>query len=195
MEMMKIAEKDVKRILAEEISYMVGTLSAPEVVTTLPPLSVPGQSRTLESVLTTWLGRSRALQMWFHAAHHLVKGPTFSGDHTDLYERIYREITDNFDGDVEKAIGVTKCDDVACPCKHAEVAYSLLSSWQFPGVLTADALASTALTYVSEELCEIERMFQFLEMTGQMSLGLNDHLMQRANQYETFIYLLRRRAK
>ena len=37
-------------------------------------------------LVMNYLGHLRMMHLWFHGAHHLVSGVSFSGDHVSLYQ-------------------------------------------------------------------------------------------------------------
>jgi hypothetical protein len=48
-------------------------------------------------LMQQYLGYVRAMQLWFHGAHHSARGTSFAGDHGILYTKIYQGFQDHFD--------------------------------------------------------------------------------------------------
>lgn len=138
---------------------------------------------------------TRAVQMWFQAAHHLTKGKGFAGDHNLLYSEIYEYADDEFDGYVERNIGLTSFEESACPIMIAQQAIQILNT--LPDVVnqTDFAIACCALTVAQKHLEKIESTYHLLQSNNEITLGLDDMLMSNANDYERFVYLLRMRSK
>ena len=51
--------------------------------------------------LLSYIGCTKGLHTWFHAAHQVTKGVGFAGDHVNLYGEIYNGISEDFDKLVE----------------------------------------------------------------------------------------------
>ena len=183
---MKLSRSKLRQLILEEFSLAV-----------VHPAESPcdvSRGATLSEVLADWLGRLRAIQLWFHTAHIVVSGPSFAGDHVNLYGRIYTEIQEALDADIEKAVGVTGDVSVACSHKLVEIAHEVLEKYPSPSVLDAETVASTALKMVHDHIGFVEQTFEDLESSGELTLGLNDHLAAQANTFESYVYLLRQRA-
>ena len=61
----------------------------------------------MENEVAKYIGCTKALLTWFHAAHHVTKGTGFAGDHVSLYGEIYNGINEDLDALIEKFIVVT----------------------------------------------------------------------------------------
>jgi len=147
-----------------------------------------------QDLLAHRIGWLRALHLWFHGAHHVVKGTSFSGDHAVLYDRIYTSIQGEVDGAVEKAIGLTGNVGLACPRMLIDTALSIMERYPSPVDLKAEQIAQVGLQLEGDYIDFVTTMFEELEEGGMLSLGLNDQLAASANAHETFVYLLRQRA-
>ncbi len=64
-----------------------------------------------------------------------------------------------------------------------------------PANATALKIALSALALVKSYLAFVACMFGDLEEADELSLGLNDFLMQSANTFEGYAYLLQQRVK
>ena len=112
-----------------------------------------------------------------------------------MFDRIYTEYQADFDGIVEKVIGITNDEDAACPNRILEGASELLQAYRTPCNCDALTIATTALELTKDYINYLEQMFDALEEDGNLSLGLNDMIAAHANRYETHIYLLQQRIK
>lgn len=140
---------------------------------------------------SAWL---RALHLWFHGAHHVVRGTSFAGDHASLYERIYLAIQEEVDGSIEKVIGLTGSVITACPKILTMRALEIMEEFQSPVEMTPREIAVTGLRMERDYIEYVETIFSELESSGELGLGLNDQLAASANAHETFVYLLGQRA-
>jgi len=149
----------------------------------------------LEGYLVNYVGSLRALQLWFHSAHILAKGTGFAGDHVHLYGEIYNQITEEIDTAIEKAVGITNDEVMACPRVITYKALEVLMDYPVPTNASAVKIALTALALAKSYIAFVEQMFNDLEEAGELSLGLNDFLAQSANTFEGYAYLLQQRVK
>ena len=82
---------------------------------------------SLVEYMQGYLAHLKSVEMWIHAAHHVTKGQGFLSDHNDLYGTMYTQIGDHFDILVEKSIGLSGCEDVACPISLSMGASNILN--------------------------------------------------------------------
>ena len=155
----------------------------------------PGDERLLEDCLQEYISTTRAIHLWFHGAHNVTRGTGFAGDHVSLYGRIYQEIQEDIDGLIEKSVGLTQNEELACPIAITVRAGEILSNYPSPTSLTSLSIASCGLQLLEAYLELLKMIFESLESSDDLSLGLNDYIMAHANKYETFIYLLQQRQK
>lgn len=188
---MKITQRQLKKIIAEEIAFVALDPSA--VSLALAPGASGGE--LLHEKMTHLLGCLRAGNLWFHAAHNLAKGPGFIGDHKDLYGEIYGRLNDDYDTAAEKAISLTGDEMVACPQVITMHAAEKLMDYPTPAGMGAEQIVSAACEMMMGLNDKVTELFTALEDAGVLSLGLNDFLAASANQYETYIYLLQQRTK
>lgn len=192
MKSRKLSRSRLRKLIVEELAVVSADTDGDLQRDALAIVSA-SDGTSLASDLSEWLGCLRAVQMWFHAAHHVVSGEPFAGDHGVLYDRIYTEVQDAFDADVEKAIGVSGEEEVACPIKLCEVALRILKSQPSPAALDASGIANAGLAIVRQHVEKLEQLFEKLESENSLTLGLNDHLAAQANTFESYIYLLQQR--
>lgn len=145
--------------------------------------------------LANYIGSLRAIQLWFHSAHVLAKGVGFAGDHVNIYGRIYDEVTQDIDAAMEKAVGLTENEAVACPRVMTYKALEVLMDYPTPTNATDLKIALSALALVKSYLAFVSQMFKDLEDHEMLSLGMNDFLAQSANTFEGYAYLLQQRVK
>lgn len=137
----------------------------------------------------------KALQTWFHGAHHTAKGTAFIGDHVNLYGEIYSKLGGELDVIIEKAIGISEDESVACPIGLTAKTLELLQQYPSPVSLSPLALVSCAKQLVKGYLGYLEHVADELDASGNLTLGLDDFIAASANGYETFVYLLGQREK
>lgn len=145
--------------------------------------------------LSQYLGMMRAMHLWFHGAHNVVRGTSFSGDHVDLFGKIYLQIQAEIDSAIEKAVGVTGDEGMACPMHITKTALQVLSNYPSPPSISSLAMAAVGLEMEKHFLEMLEVMFRELDEAGLLTLGLNDYLAALANSHENNVYLLHQRVK
>ena len=149
----------------------------------------------LKNYLHAYIATFRALHLWFHSAHNVTRGTGFAGDHVLLYGEIYQAFQDDIDAIIEKAIGLTGDESMACPIGITSNALAIMQGYTSPWQLDPIGIAAMGERMVSDYLSFSTDMFAVLEDAGTLSLGLNDFIMAHANKYETYVYLLRQRIK
>lgn len=149
----------------------------------------------LATRMSQYLGMLRAMHLWFHGAHNVVRGAGFAGDHVDLFGKIYLATQDEIDGAIEKAIGTTGDEGLGCPTHITQMALQVLSNYPSPPAISSLAMSAVGLEMEKHYLEMLEVMFDELDEAGVLSLGLNDHLAASANAHEANVYLLQQRVK
>ena len=134
-------------------------------------------------------------QMWFHSAHHVSKGKSFAGDHELLYGKIYETLTEDLDAIIERAIGYTDSEIFACPIVLSQMSAKVLKHFCSPSGKSDIEIVEIAYDSLEGLIKNTESLHQKLESSGQLSLGFEDLLAGFANQYETYIYMLKQRLK
>jgi len=145
--------------------------------------------------LLSYIGCTKGLHTWFHAAHHVTKGVGFAGDHVNLYGEIYNGISEDFDKLVEKSIMAADSEDVACPIMITKIATKVLSQYETPAGRGGDAISAIGLEYMRNHVNNLTELYKILDSYGALTLGMDDYLASAANQYEGYIYLLTQRVK
>ena len=149
----------------------------------------------MKDALLSYIGCTKGLHTWFHAAHHVTKGAGFAGDHVNLYGEIYTGISEDLDKLVEKSIMVADTENVACPMMITEIATKVLSQYESPVERGPDAIAAIGLEYMRNHIANLTELYSMLESCGALTLGMDDYLASAANQYEGYKYLLTQRVK
>ena len=98
-----------------------------------------------ESLFEDYIGTTRALQHWFHAAHHVTKGKGFAGDHNILYSKIYNLLGEDLDALIEKGIGLYDEEQLACPIIISKLASKMICNFDSPVNLGDHEIACIAL--------------------------------------------------
>jgi len=145
-------------------------------------------------IMIEYCGFLRMIHLWFHGAHHLTSGPSFSGDHVNLYGKIYTEVQEQVDGAIEKSIGLfgEECGD---PIEITKKALEIMREYPSPIEQSPAGIAAVGLQIERDYLAFSKVLYSGLKKSGDLSLGLDDFIMANANAHETFVYLLQRRIK
>ncbi len=170
-------------------------LEAELVAKALAGMSSELDNSLLVTRLSQYLGMLRAMHLWFHGAHNVVRGAAFVGDHVGLFGKIYLGLQDELDAAIEKAIGVTGDEGMGCPMHITKVALQVLEKYPSPPSISTLAMVATGLEMEKHYLEMLEIIFAELEEAGLLSLGLNDYLAASANSHEENLYLLQQRVK
>jgi len=149
--------------------------------------------KSAQDSLTVMLAYLRAMQAWFHGAHHVTGGEGFAGDHVNLYAKIYEAIIEDYDGAAEKAVGLAD-ESLACPIKVMDNANKIISNYKSPCDLSAVEIARQGYMIIVNYLRFLDSIYESLDKSGDLTLGLDDFIMAMANSYETFAYLLKQRS-
>lgn len=140
----------------------------------------------------SYIAYLRAAYVWFHSAHHATRGVSFSGDHVNLYPKIYGFFSEQIDGVIEKGVAQVGME-LACPKEQLAAATQIVCCYPSPAAVSPTAIAATGLCMVKDIIQFVEEQFKCLEDCGALSLGLNDMLAAHANGLEDFVYLLKQR--
>lgn len=150
-------------------------------------------SPELYNYMFSLISYMRAIHLWFHGAHHLTRGASFSGDHSFLYDKVYTEVDEAIDGVIEKGIGLCG-PEIACPCHIVTGAAQILGTYPSPSKLSATGIAAAGMSIIKDFISFLEKMNDDLDACGALTLGLSDELASIANVHEGYYYLLKQRA-
>jgi len=148
---------------------------------------------TARDGLKAMLAYIRAMQSWFHGAHHVTGGEGFAGDHVNLYATIYNGLSEHFDATAEKAIGLTD-ESAACPIETLQNASKIISKFRSPCDLSATEIARNGLGIILKFLKFLDTLYSKLDEADELTLGLDDFIMAMSNNIETYAYLLKQRS-
>ena len=179
-------------VLGDDMTTVQPTVNASSTVT--PPVTTQANP-ILKTRMAQYAAMCRAMELWFHAAHHTTRGTAFFGDHADLYGTLYDKSHSDFDDAVEKAIGLTNDEGIANPLTITTTACKVLANYPTPTNCTALSMASTALEIEKDYIELVTAIFHELEGAGSLSLGLDDMLMATVNEHEGHVYKLQQRVK
>lgn len=142
-----------------------------------------------------YIGTTRALQLWFHGAHHVTRGAGFVGDHIHLYGELYTKLEEDIDIIIEKSISILEDEMIACPASITSDAAEILQQYPSPSGHTALGIAASGKLLLGGYLEYLEFLRDSLKEVGALTLGLEDHIASTANSYESFLYMLQQREK
>jgi len=149
-------------------------------------------SVSLESSLSKMIFHVKAMEIWFHGAHHVTGGIGFAGDHVNLYSKIYEDISEDYDAVAEKAIGLAN-ENLACPIAVSSGANKIISLFESPCGKNSNEIAKIGFDIISKYLDELDEIYLELKESNLLTLGLDDFIMSMANDYEEILYLLKQR--
>lgn len=149
-------------------------------------------TQKLREFYFSYIAYLRAAYVWFHSAHHTTRGVSFSGDHVNLYPKMYEFFSEQIDGVIEKGIAQVGME-LACPKEQLTAAAQITCAYPSPASISPTAIAASGLCMVQDIVDFLEEQFRCLEDCGALSLGLNDLIAAHANAIEDFVYLLKQR--
>jgi DNA-binding ferritin-like protein len=141
-----------------------------------------------ESILLGVLAHLRLLQQQHYTAHWAMEGEPFYGDHL-LFERLYENLSDEFDTLAEKIVCFYGSDAVGLQDQMHQME-NMSRNW--------DAIdCPVHRSIVAEEKLQdrLEVAYDKISDRGDMTLGLDDYIMALANDHETHLYLLNQKLR
>ena len=174
--------------------HLVVILNSMEEIIIIKPSEMQGLDvqQLQGKYLFTYASYLRAGYVWFHAAHHLTRGASFSGDHAILYDKIYTSLLEMIDSAIERGVGLSG-PHVACPQQLAMATAQIVSCYPSPAEISSAGIAATGLAIINDMIKFIATTNQCLDDAGALTMGLNDLLAGDSNTLEGFVYLLRQR--
>lgn len=145
--------------------------------------------------LYLFIGNIKAMQLWFHSAHHVTKGASFIADHSTLYDEIYNFYSDYFDSIVEKLVGITEDEMMACPIHISQTTNMIIQDIPTPANKSEYEIAEIALDIIVNHFNQIERAYDTFEKYEVMTKGMDDLLSANYNTLEKFAYFLKRKLR
>ena len=131
----------------------------------------------------------RAMQLWFHSAHHSIKGVSFTADHADLLAEFYKKAEEEFDQIAEKSVGKLLTTQLCSPSFFLSASQILFEHWKDPTTTSTEEILQEALNI---ELCYQDVVKVCFDRIAEDTslLGLNDFLTGTANDHDTHVYKL-----
>ena len=150
----------------------------------------------LNDYMQSYLAHLKSCVMWFHAAHHVTKGPGFMSDHKDLYGNIYTQLDTHFDSLIEKSIALSGDESIACPLQLSVLSSHILNNqYDSPVNRSSQEIAEMSIKLVANLINSTSNIYEVFEESNMLTLGLDDTLTSHANEYENFLYFLGQRYK
>lgn len=150
----------------------------------------------LMEYMESYLAHLKACVLWFHAAHHVTKGPGFLSDHVNLYGEIYPKLDDHFDELIEKSIALSGEESIACPAKLSLFSSHFLNEkYKSPVNLSSHEIIEIGIEVVANLINSVSDIYKVFEGAGMLTLGLDDALSSQAGEYEKYLYFLGQRFK
>jgi len=147
--------------------------------------------------LAVFLDLLRALQLLYQTAHWQASGPNFYSDHK-LFERLYKQTTEDIDAVGEKAVclGSERLVDY----RHSlENMTAFLGASEDQSVCREPALETphVSMAHRAETafLKAGEKLFVILKDKGQLTKGVENLLGGILDKHESNLYLLKQRLK
>ena len=150
----------------------------------------------LTEYMKSYLANLKASALWFHAAHHVAKGPGFISDHNNLFGDIYPKLDNHFDELIEKSIMLSGDESIACPLNLSLYTSHLLNEhYMSPVNLNSQEIIGLGIKVIAKLINSVSEIYEIFESAGMLSLGLDDTLSSHANVYEKYLYFLGQRYK
>lgn len=128
----------------------------------------------------------RMMNLFYHSAHNLTKGPNFEGDH-EMFSDFYTAIIGDYDSIVERAIGMDM-ETVGDVCEQLKVVYTKLE--KLPKTSSNDEKFEIGLN-LEKELCKIVQAI----CSAKVSPGVEQLVGEMGNQSEIRQYKIKQRLK
>lgn len=201
---MQITQARLREIVLEELDRLreqdddapeAGDSAEVQVVDVEPGEEPTEAGGVLEDSLKAYAASLRALQLWMHSAHNLIKGTGFVGDHIELFGNFYPKFQEDYDTTIEKAISLTGDEMVGCPIHITERALEIIRNYPSPANASPKDVLEAALKMIQDHYDLLTDTYGKLEDAGQLPLGLDDFLAASADEYDKFVYLLQQRIK
>jgi DNA-binding ferritin-like protein len=127
-------------------------------------------------------------------AHWTAKGTPSYADHL-LYERLYKENSEELDSYIEQFIPLGG-EQIANPLSLFQLsAQKIQKLIQFEGEPSPEDLAKAALHSELFLLANLKKLYKLLKEEKKLSMGADDLLMGMYQQHESHVYLLKQRLK
>jgi DNA-binding ferritin-like protein len=142
----------------------------------------------IHKLANLYVATLRALYLVEQNCHWKTQGLGFYGDHL-LFERLYKSSADNADLAAEKMIGVLGDEGLNVQLQ-TECLHKLLTKYS-----AGDNCLEVALRMEKDFLTFSQQAYDAFEEADEMTLGLDDMLMEIASKHEEHCYLLQQSLK
>lgn len=139
----------------------------------------------VENFMRGYVAFLRALYLIHQNNHWQSKGPNFYSNHL-LLQRIYESAAESTDAAAEKAIGLYG-NDVVNLSAHTKLAHEIAAKYDSK----SDDLIKSSLDAEQDFLKFSQKFYDYLKSENEMTLGLDDLIMNVASQREEAVYLLK----
>lgn len=141
------------------------------------------QNKTSINLLQEVLAVLQAQYLNYYNAHWVSKGNNYYGNHL-LFQRLYESQREQFDTLAEKMVAYFGEDAV-----DNEIIVNKISDYVNQWSASKNLVDRSIM---SEEYLQdlLQKTYDALKESGELSLGLDDYIMATANEHETNLYLL-----
>lgn len=138
----------------------------------------------ISKLANLYVATLRAIYLVMQQCHWMTSGIAFYGNHL-LFERLYKATADHADLAAEKMIGLFGNDGLDIDLQ-VEYLNKLLAKYSGGGTSL-----EVALRMEKDFLAFSKQAYNTFEQEGEMTLGLDDMLMEIASKHEEACYLLK----
>lgn len=139
----------------------------------------------MEKMLAMYVAFLRAVALTHQNNHWTCSGSTFYAHHL-MFERIYNSAQENADAAAERVVGLLGSGAIVLTTQAKDIAEMLK---QFDG--KDEELIANSIAIETQFLEFSQKMYDSLDKSGKMSLGLDDLIMSIASDREAALYLLK----
>jgi DNA-binding ferritin-like protein len=143
--------------------------------------------KSIEELSNLYVAFLRAIYITHQNSHWLCKGKTFYGDHLML-ERAYKSAGDDTDAIAEKVIGVFG-EEALDPILQSQFISKILEK------NGTDNPVATSLDIEKRFLAFSKKYYDTIKNEGKMTQGLDNLILQVADNREVIVYLLGQASK
>jgi DNA-binding ferritin-like protein len=136
-----------------------------------------------QKLLALYVAFLRALYLIHQNSHWQCKGPNFYGNHL-MFQRIYESVQEDSDLAAEKSVGLFGNDVVNIP-SQSKMIQKLMEKY------SSDNHLANSLKAEMDFLALSKKIYEALDSSGALTLGLDDAIMSIASNRETAVFLLK----
>lgn len=196
MNLSDCSDEEMVDIIAQAVKGLPGSGKTAAIMPGDPKMTLTNPNSGLFAKrMGQYIAMLRAMQLWYHGAHHATRGASFAADHATLFSELYQNLGEEVDSAIEKAVGISNDEQMSCPKCITALASQVINKYPSPATITSLAIAATALQLEKDYLTLNKAVFEELESADCLTLGLNDYLMASYNAHEGHVYKLQQRVK